>query len=245
MRRRQLYSTAWCLAGEKSLRGFKKWHNLEITLSFLSFWPPWIISHLSLAVEGSRLCSELWNTWEENLGTSCTPHSTEILDSFPSALTHILGFKEKTCASEKDVTNSVLLHKACVTLSNFSKKNKQNLTCTIDCQNSLGYKKHQVLLCSGDKGVQSNPSTIHTYRGLNDMRNTVKIPWKKNCSDSQPSLCFPSLSSPLVFSVTMENISCSNVCSPHCLHLLSPCLHLCYPNTDLLRDDILRSEPAH
>lgn len=136
MRRRQLYSTAWCLAGEKSLRGFKKWHNLEITLSFLSFWPPWIISHLSLAVEGSRLCSELWNMWEENLGTSCTPHTTEILDSFPSTLTHVLGFKEKMCASEKNVTNFVLLHKACVTLSNFSKKNKQNLTYTIDCQNS-------------------------------------------------------------------------------------------------------------
>lgn len=48
---------------------------------------------------------------------------------------------------------------------------------------------------------------------------------------------------PLVFSATVENVSCCHVCSPQCLHLFSPFLHLCHPNTDLLRDDILRSEP--
>lgn len=154
--------------------------------------------------------------------------------------------QRKKCASEKvDVANFVLLlHKACVSLSSFSKKSKQNLACPIDCQNSQGYKKHQALLCSGDKGLQSNSSTIHTYRGLNDMRNTVKIPWKRNCSDSQSSVCFPLTFHPLVFSVTMENISCYHVCSPQCLHLFSLFLRLCHPNTDLPRDDTLRSEPA-
>ena len=154
--------------------------------------------------------------------------------------------QRKKCASEKvDVANFVLLlHKACVSLSSFSKKSKQNLARPIDCQNSQGYKKHQALLCSGDKGLQSNSSTIHTYCGLNDMRNTVKIPWKRNCSDSQSSVCFPLTFHPLVFSVTMENISCYHVCSPQCLHLFSLFLRLCHPNTDLPRDDTLRSEPA-
>lgn len=117
--------------------------------------------------------------WEENLRTSCIPHTTEILDPFPSTLTRSWN-QRNMCASEKDVANFVLLlHKACVTLFlQFlqEKKTKPHKDMCSRMPRVLQQKRHQALICSGDKGVQfiHHPPLLCPKRHEKHTKNPLK-----------------------------------------------------------------------
>lgn len=154
-------------------------------------------------------------------------------------------FRKRCCQFYSSFTQSM-----CNSFSNFSEKRKQNLTntCAVECQESYSKRDTRLLHAQEKKG--SNSSIIHPYCVLSGMRNTLKIPWKRNRSRSQSSACFlPALSLPLVFNVTIENFSCYHVCSPQhpqYLHLFSSFFHSCHPNPDLLTKGWHPgSEPAH
>lgn len=115
---------------------------------------------------------------------------------------------------------------------------------SIDCQISKVIRNTRLFYAPGDKGLQSNSSTIHTYCGLNDMRDTVKTPLKKLLWLSILSLLPPHFPSP-GFSVLPWNVSCYHVCfTPVPTSILSfP--SFCTPNTDLPRDDTHGSLNQH
>lgn len=124
---------------------------------------------------------------------------------------------------------------ACVSLSVSPRKSKQNLACPADCQISQGYKKHQALLCSGDKGLPvqfiHHPHLLWPKWHKRHIKNSLKekLLWLSILS------LLPLTFHPWFSVLPWKTSPVTNVCSPQCLHLFSPFLRLCHPNTDLPR----------